>query len=432
MRASSAKAAEEAIAAFRASYPTQLRFPYRFRAHEKPFFVSAIYHDGQFTYIHAQTSELPSLYELRDDAPNLVSFQVEHGDLHRPEGARARVPRDREAAVLLCAADGAVRRPMAPEPTRPDEAVEPARRRRPARARAIHDRRRVPRGALPRQAQTWIMLGLALPDSGRDPADRDSPSRARRSRRPQPAAPARPRSSRSASAAIRTASDRAGSAAPRGAGAPCRSTPLVTRRRRRSRRRRRRSASSTNGADATSRVSLPTTSPSVVAASGTPPAATAPSPTRHAALAVSRVVPCRCPHRRPPPPTPRRQRAHAASTSRRAPSPRRRRRRRHRPSASAAGRSPESGPPHTLLEGTVIETVLVNRLDGTFQGPVQCLVTTPVYSQDRQAVVIPAGARVLGIGRARPGVGRHAARGAVSPTRHARWPHRTASTRSRA
>jgi type IV secretion system protein TrbI len=49
-----------------------------------------------------------------------------------------------------------------------------------------------------------------------------------------------------------------------------------------------------------------------------------------------------------------------------------------------------------LLEGTVIETVLLNRLDGTFAGPVTCLVTTPVYSHDRQAVVIPAGARVLG------------------------------------
>ena len=76
---SSVKAADEAISAFRASYPTQLQFPYRFRAHEKPFSVSAIYHDGQFTYIHAHTSELPSLYELRDDAPNLVPFQVEHG-----------------------------------------------------------------------------------------------------------------------------------------------------------------------------------------------------------------------------------------------------------------------------------------------------------------------------------------------------------------
>jgi type IV secretion system protein VirB10 len=49
-----------------------------------------------------------------------------------------------------------------------------------------------------------------------------------------------------------------------------------------------------------------------------------------------------------------------------------------------------------LLEGTVIETVLLNRLDGTFAGPVTCLVTTPVYARDRQEVLIPAGARVLG------------------------------------
>jgi type IV secretory pathway VirB9-like protein len=75
----SAQAAEAAIAQFRGSYPTQLRFPYRFRAHEKPFLVSAIYHDGTFTFIRAGAMELPSLYELRDDAPNLVSFQVERG-----------------------------------------------------------------------------------------------------------------------------------------------------------------------------------------------------------------------------------------------------------------------------------------------------------------------------------------------------------------
>ena len=41
--------------------------------------MSAIYHDGRFTYIRANATELPSLYEFRDDAPNLVSFQVERG-----------------------------------------------------------------------------------------------------------------------------------------------------------------------------------------------------------------------------------------------------------------------------------------------------------------------------------------------------------------
>jgi type IV secretion system protein VirB10 len=53
-------------------------------------------------------------------------------------------------------------------------------------------------------------------------------------------------------------------------------------------------------------------------------------------------------------------------------------------------------PLQRLTEGTVIETVLINRLNGSFAGPVECLVTTPVYSHDRQRVVIPAGARALG------------------------------------
>jgi type IV secretion system protein VirB10 len=49
-----------------------------------------------------------------------------------------------------------------------------------------------------------------------------------------------------------------------------------------------------------------------------------------------------------------------------------------------------------LLEGTVIEAVLTNRLEGSFSNPVNALVTTPVYVPDRQTVVIPAGARILG------------------------------------
>jgi type IV secretion system protein VirB10 len=64
--------------------------------------------------------------------------------------------------------------------------------------------------------------------------------------------------------------------------------------------------------------------------------------------------------------------------------------------ALARDEYPAAGDRLRLLEGTVIETVLLNRLDGTFAGPVTCLVTTPVYSQDRQSVLIPAGARALG------------------------------------
>ena len=40
--------------------------------------------------------------------------------------------------------------------------------------------------------------------------------------------------------------------------------------------------------------------------------------------------------------------------------------------------------------------MLTNRLDGTFTGPVNCLVSVPVYAADQQHLVIPAGARVLG------------------------------------
>jgi len=73
------------------------------------------------------------------------------------------------------------------------------------------------------------------------------------------------------------------------------------------------------------------------------------------------------------------------------------------PAAAATSTRPVStgpissaGPLHRLLEGTVIETVLTNRLDGSVATPVNCLVTTPIYSHDGQFVLIPAGSRVLG------------------------------------
>lgn len=54
------------------------------------------------------------------------------------------------------------------------------------------------------------------------------------------------------------------------------------------------------------------------------------------------------------------------------------------------------GKPYRLFEGTVIETVLTNRLNGAFAGPVNCMVTTNVYSQDGQQLLIPQGSRALG------------------------------------
>ena len=65
--------------------------------------------------------------------------------------------------------------------------------------------------------------------------------------------------------------------------------------------------------------------------------------------------------------------------------------------SSAAAGDPTK---YRLLEGTLIDTVLTNRLDGTFTGPVNCLVSVPVYASDQQHLVIPAGSRVLGEARA--------------------------------
>jgi type IV secretion system protein TrbI len=49
-----------------------------------------------------------------------------------------------------------------------------------------------------------------------------------------------------------------------------------------------------------------------------------------------------------------------------------------------------------VYEGTVLDTILMNRLDGDAVGPVKVLVSNPLYSHDRQHVLIPDGTIVLG------------------------------------
>src|SRR5207302_11220228 len=58
---------------------TNVRFPYRFEAGKKPFFVRAMYHDDKFTYIQARPEETPTVYELKDGKPNLVNFEYKNG-----------------------------------------------------------------------------------------------------------------------------------------------------------------------------------------------------------------------------------------------------------------------------------------------------------------------------------------------------------------
>lgn len=80
VRAAQAHAADE-INQFRSVYATKLQFDYASdpKLSRAPFLVSAIYHDEAFTYIRCAAREKPSLYEIKDGKPNLVSFQVENG-----------------------------------------------------------------------------------------------------------------------------------------------------------------------------------------------------------------------------------------------------------------------------------------------------------------------------------------------------------------
>ena len=57
---------------------------------------------------------------------------------------------------------------------------------------------------------------------------------------------------------------------------------------------------------------------------------------------------------------------------------------------SAAGKN------HVIFEGTVLESVLVNRLNGDFAGPVICQTTNDIYSHNHAELLIPAGSRLLG------------------------------------
>ena len=71
--------ATESIAAYQQQYPSKLQFVYGSSKYAKPFLVRSIWHDGQFTYIKADASELPALYEVKDGKPALLNFQVHEG-----------------------------------------------------------------------------------------------------------------------------------------------------------------------------------------------------------------------------------------------------------------------------------------------------------------------------------------------------------------
>ena len=65
-----------------------------------------------------------------------------------------------------------------------------------------------------------------------------------------------------------------------------------------------------------------------------------------------------------------------------------------------------------IYEGSFLEAVLVTQLSGDFPGPVLAQVAVPFYSADRQRVLVPRGARVIGTASAV--IGRDQERLAVS------------------
>ena len=70
--------------AFRAEYPTRLKFPYRLenKAREWPFLVEGMWHDGRFTYLRSNAQESPALYEEKDGQPALVAYDLQEDGLY--------------------------------------------------------------------------------------------------------------------------------------------------------------------------------------------------------------------------------------------------------------------------------------------------------------------------------------------------------------
>jgi type IV secretion system protein TrbI len=71
------------------------------------------------------------------------------------------------------------------------------------------------------------------------------------------------------------------------------------------------------------------------------------------------------------------------------------------PGASADSMAPYSfdqyqGRLYRIFEGTILEGVVTNHIDGGFSGPVLVMLTTDYYSHDHQQLLMPQGTRLIG------------------------------------
>jgi type IV secretory pathway VirB9-like protein len=62
-----------------ADIPRKVHFDYKVQTGKAPFNVSGMWHDGTWSYIKARPREAFAVYELLDDKPNLVNFQLRDG-----------------------------------------------------------------------------------------------------------------------------------------------------------------------------------------------------------------------------------------------------------------------------------------------------------------------------------------------------------------
>ncbi len=135
------------ISAFRSDYPTRMKFTYRFEREKKPFAVTAIFHDDRCTYIQANPEETPALYEVKEGKPNLINFQFHNGTYV--------VDKILDSGYLAIGKSGRHFPDRSQDVTDPNASIPMS------SAPEIQNRAPKAPGIIPKNAQTWIIVAIA-------------------------------------------------------------------------------------------------------------------------------------------------------------------------------------------------------------------------------------------------------------------------------